>query len=555
MAQLRDLIVNGPARFLGKAIYNHNVLFTKDVTFDCDILPGSSNRNVGSDASPWKNIYVETLNTEGLVTTGGDASTSTATGDIQVAGGIGVARTSFFADKIYNGSTTYYIDGDETSVLYALTLKNALTVDDVTTLKKKLTVSDGGITVTKGGIGVTAGGVTITAGHLTLAAGNNITLAKGNIVSTEGDLTLTKGNLTLSSGNASIVGKVTITNGDAYDGTKYDLKTTGGIWVVANSYFADKIYTGTYNSDATKAYYIDGDSTSRLYALNLVNNLAVGGDTSVTTLTASKKITISGSASGVANTTTVFEITKGSAVMTDGSLTLTKGDITLTKGNQTFAEGNLTLTKGNLTLTAGNLSVTGTSALNGKTTITNGDAYDGTKYDLKVTGGIWVVKNSYFADKIYTGTYNSDATKAYYIEGDSTSRLNNLQLAGTLNVAGTTTLKATTTTTLSATNISCTTLTSTGQITAGNKLVVSAGGAVISAGGLTVTGASTFNNGVSITTGDDYSYNGTTRSADLQVAGGVSIRKKLNVGTNLMIADKAVMSYDSSDECLYFSFA
>lgn len=554
MAQLRDLIVNGPARFLGKAIYNHNVLFTKDVTFDCDILPGSSNRNVGSDASPWKNIYVETLNTEGLVTTGGDASTSATTGDIQVAGGIGVAKTSFFTDRIYNGTTAYYIDGDGTSILYALALKNALTVDDVTTLKKKLTVSSGGITVTAGGIGVTAGGIAITAGHLTLASGNNVTLTKGNINVTEGNLTLTKGNLSVT-GTSDLNGKVTITNGDAYNGTKYDLKVTGGIWVVANSYFADKIYTGTYNSDASKAYYIDGDSTSRLYALNLVNNLTVGGDTSVTTLTASKKITISGSASGVTNTTTVFEITKGNTVMTDGSLTLTKGNITLTKGNQTLTEGNLTLTKGDLTLSAGNLSVTGTSALNGKTTITNGDAYDGTKYDLKVTGGIWVVKNSYFADKIYTGTYNSDATKAYYIEGDSTSRLNNLQLAGTLNVAGTTTLKATTTTTLSATNISCTTLTSTGQITAGNKLVVSAGGAVISAGGLTVTGASTFNNSVSITTGDDYSYNGTTRSADLQVAGGVSVRKKLNVGTNLMIADKAVMSYDSSDECLYFSFA
>ena len=396
MAQLRDLIVNGPSRFLGKAIYNHNVLFTKDVTFDCDILPGSSNRNVGSDASPWKRVYAETLSTEGLVTTGGDASTSTTTGDIQVAGGIGVAKTSFFADKIYNGTTTYYIDGDGTSVLYALTLKNALTVDDVTTLKKKLTVSSGGITVTAGGIGVTAGGIAITAGHLALASGNNITLAKGNITSTEGNLTLTKGNITLSAGNADISGKVTITNGDAYDGTKYDLKTTGGIWVV---------------------------------------------------------------------------------------------------------------------------------------------------------------KNSYFADRIYTGTYNSDATKAYYIEGDSTSRLNNLQLAGTLSVAGATTLKATTTTTLSATDISCATLTSTGQITAGNKLVVTTGGATVSAGGLNVTGASTFNNGVSITSGDDYSYNGTTRSADLQVAGGVSVRKKLNVGTNLMIADKAVMSYDSSDECLYFSFA
>ncbi len=554
MAQLRDLIVNGPARFLGKAIYNHNVLFTKDVTFDCDILPGSSNRNVGSDASPWKKIYAETLSTEGLVTTGGDASTSTTTGDIQVAGGIGVARTSFFADKIYTGTTDYYIDGDATSILYALTLKNALTVDDVTTLKKKLTVSSGGITVTAGGIGVTAGGVAITAGHLALASGNNLTLTKGNITVTEGNLTLTKGNLSVT-GTSALNGRVTITNGDAYNGTNYDLKVTGGIWVVNNSFFAGRIYSGVYNATDTSAYYIDGDSTSRLYALNLANNLTVGGSTSVTTLTASKKITISGSASEVANTTTVFEITKGSAVMTDGSLTLTKGDITLTKGNQTLAEGNLTLTKGNLTLTAGNLSVTGTSALNGKTTITNGDAYDGTKYDLKVTGGIWVVKNSYFADKIYTGTYNSDATKAYYIEGDSTSRLNNLQLAGTLSVAGTTTLKATTTTTLSATNISCTTLTSTGQITAGNKLVVSAGGAVVSAGGLTVTGASTFNNGVSITTGDDYSYNGTTRSADLQVAGGVSVRKKLNVGTNLMIADKAVMSYDSSDECLYFSFA
>ena len=546
MAQLRDLIVNGPARFLGKAIYNHNVLFTKDVTFDCDILPGSSNRNVGSDASPWKNIYVETLNTEGLVTTGGDASTSATTGDIQVAGGIGVAKTSFFTDKIYNGSTTYYIDGDGTSVLYALTLKNALTVEGVTTLKKKLTVSDEGITVTKGGIVVTAGGIAITAGHLALAAGNDLTLTKGNITVTEGNLTLTKGNLSVT-GTSALNGRVTITNGDAYNGTNYDLKVTGGIWVVNNSFFAGRIYSGVYNATDTSAYYIDGDSTSRLYALNLANNLSVSGSTSIVDLTASGKITASGAKSGTTRSTTVLELTKGSQVLTDGDLTLSKGNITISKSGDTG--GNLSV--GNNASVTGTLTVTGKSTLEDDTTIkgtlkvTGASASTSTSTgDLQVSGGIGVAKTSFFADKIYNGS------TTYYIDGDSTSVLYKLQLKNNLEVAGSSTLKA-----VSATNISCTTLTSTGQITAGNKLVVSAGGATVSAGGLTVTGASTFNNGVSITSGDDYSYNGTTRSADLQVAGGVSIRKKLNVGTNLMIADKAVMSYDSSDECLYFSFA
>ena len=133
-----------------------------------------------------------------ITTANGEASNSTSTGDIQVEGGIGVKKTSFFADKIYSGSTSYYIDGDATSVLNILTTNGqinagshiipdannannlgsssyrwkdiysgTLNTSGGVTVGNKLTVTAGGATITAGGLTVTAGGMTVNAGTST----------------------------------------------------------------------------------------------------------------------------------------------------------------------------------------------------------------------------------------------------------------------------------------------------------------------------------------------------------------------------------------------------
>ena len=173
---------------------------TLDITVGRHILPDANGaNNLGSSSLYWNNLYVNALNLKTKITTAnGEASNSTSTGDIQVEGGIGVKKTSFFADKIYSGSTSYYIDGDATSVLNILTTNGqinagshiipdannannlgsssyrwkdiysgTLNTSGGVTVGNKLTVTAGGATITAGGLTVTAGGMTVNAGTST----------------------------------------------------------------------------------------------------------------------------------------------------------------------------------------------------------------------------------------------------------------------------------------------------------------------------------------------------------------------------------------------------
>jgi hypothetical protein len=438
MAQLKDLIVTGSTRHLGKTYFENDAIFNGSVTLRDTLilakaqdlsgtganspalivggLPSEAHIEIdGNEIHAKKNattvdslylnndggtVYISGeggLSASKIVTTNADAYTGADKPiDIKVAGGISVAQNSYFAGRIYvstydaTDANAYYILGNGTTRLYALNLKNNLSVAGTTTLSKKLTVSDGGITVTKGGIGitagglsVTAGGISITAGSLSLAASNNITLANGNITLTKGNVTLSAGNLSVT-GESTLKGKVKINNGDASTSTATgDLQVSGGIGIAKASFFADKIYTGTYNSDASKAYYIMGNSTSRLYALTLANNLTVGGTTSLQALSATNI--------SCTTLTSTGKITAGNA-------------LEVSKGNLTVATGNATITQGSLTVGGKSYLGDGTASAATASSSTASGA-------VQVTGGIYVTKDSYFGANVASTSMATGSVK------------------------------------------------------------------------------------------------------------------------------------------------
>lgn len=113
MAQLRELIVSGPSRFVGASTFNDDVVLNKGATSYADIIPGeTSTHSLGNSTYRWNNLYITNINiSDTLTTTKNEASTAANIGDIRVAGGIGVAKNSFFGANIYLGSTTYYVNG------------------------------------------------------------------------------------------------------------------------------------------------------------------------------------------------------------------------------------------------------------------------------------------------------------------------------------------------------------------------------------------------------------------------------------------------------------
>lgn len=128
MAQLRDLIVNGPSRFLGVSTYNEDVLLNKGaITYDV-IIPGETlTYNLGTADNAWLNIYGANLRAStAVIVTGSAEATAASSGAIQVTGGIYVAKKSLFGSDIYLGSTSYYLNGT-TSKLNGLTTASTIT--------------------------------------------------------------------------------------------------------------------------------------------------------------------------------------------------------------------------------------------------------------------------------------------------------------------------------------------------------------------------------------------------------------------------------------------
>ena len=84
MAQLRDLIVNGPSRFLGVSTYNEDVILNKGATAYAAIIPGETlTYNLGTADNSWLNIYGATLRAStAVIVTGAAEAAATNTGAV-----------------------------------------------------------------------------------------------------------------------------------------------------------------------------------------------------------------------------------------------------------------------------------------------------------------------------------------------------------------------------------------------------------------------------------------------------------------------------------------
>lgn len=144
MAQLKDLIVAGSARLLGKTYFEDTV--TINDTLEVDAIKADSviTPSLNSDGTSVIIGGNLSLTTAGKYVTIGDgnASYSTSTGVLRVNGGIGVSKASYFdAALIANG---------------ALTGNSTLTITGATTLKSTLAVTGaitGSSTITTSGAG------------------------------------------------------------------------------------------------------------------------------------------------------------------------------------------------------------------------------------------------------------------------------------------------------------------------------------------------------------------------------------------------------------------
>ena len=78
MAQLRELIVNGPSRFLGVSTHNEDVVLNKGAISYSHIIPGDTLAyNLGTADNAWLNIYAATFRAStSVIVTGAAAATA-----------------------------------------------------------------------------------------------------------------------------------------------------------------------------------------------------------------------------------------------------------------------------------------------------------------------------------------------------------------------------------------------------------------------------------------------------------------------------------------------
>lgn len=206
------LNVNSTSTFNGKITANAGINIT---TTGLDVDAGGINIDAGGltirggaiNASDGNAIH--TIAGKVQITQGDAASSTTATGALQVTGGIRVSNASYFASSIEidgalnvdNTATMRKIipetkniydlgeSGNRWNYLYA----QYLNVSSTSTLTGAVTAGNG-ITITAGGLAVTAGGLTVTAGDTVISNGklqvNNtetINEIKGSLIVGNGD--------------------------------------------------------------------------------------------------------------------------------------------------------------------------------------------------------------------------------------------------------------------------------------------------------------------------------------------------------------------------------
>jgi hypothetical protein len=255
MAQLRDLIINGPSRFLGVANFNENANFNKDINLYGNLLPLTSNSTLGSSTAAFAALYVGNVLAKKIaISDQEDASTADTnegkkTGALTVAGGINVQGKSFIKDTLYSGTGDYYIKGNDKSKLKDLELSGELTIGGNLSAKT--------LTITS----------TTGEAHIKFSRGNG-----NNYIIAPGSMAFIPGNAELKEVNAAmIIGKNTQTSND------YVLSRTGASLGTSSYYWGDA-YVGTVYSQnvipkASQTYSLGGEENS--WGNTYTNNLYI----------------------------------------------------------------------------------------------------------------------------------------------------------------------------------------------------------------------------------------------------------------------------------------
>lgn len=438
-------------------------------------------------------------------------SLNLASGGITNAGPIAGATTINASGAITAATSSNTINGliinsGALSGISTINATGAITAATSSNTINNLVINSGalssvtGITFTSGGLNLSSGGIT-NAGNIGGVAG--LTLASGNLALGGGNITGLGTNLTASAGlTVATSGSGDLTFDSASNVIILEAGETtlrrvaaGNYTIELNSASASALLLNNTGAGAASLVLTDGDlSTGSTPTIRLTN---AGALTNITGLTltsgsinaGSGGITNAGSIGGVAGLT-----------FTSGSLNLASGGITNTgsiAGATTInASGAITAatssnTINNLVINSGALSnVAGITFTSGSLNlasggITNGGAFSGIT-TLGLSGAI-------------TGATSTNTINGLIINVGSVSGITGYtQTSGNFSISGSGTF---------GTGTGAISLNGATSVTGTNTLTVGTGLASLG-GALTTTGLATFNDGLTMQTGDTFTFNG-----------------------------------------------
>ena len=263
MAQLRDLLVAGPSRFLGPVNFNDIITFLNNVVIDGN-LSVKGNLTMG-DASSDTHILNGKLGLAGNANTYYiDGSANAVFNALTAKGNIVLGATSTntvtikgattYNANIYFNGTTYYIDTSGHASL------NNLTAAGTSNLKGSVTIGDNTSDVHKVNGNLTHNGIVYFANGTTYYINNSGTAVLNALT--------TKGNTTIG------------------DNTSDVHKINGNTTFNGNLYLAN----GT-------TYYIDSSANAVFNALTAKGNVTFGSTSTTTTATLNSKVILNKSES------------------------------------------------------------------------------------------------------------------------------------------------------------------------------------------------------------------------------------------------------------------
>ena len=422
-----SLVVGGSFKVYGQfdvdgaVSYSGNTIFKGNVSIDND------------GVTPFKfNVASSTgrLDTIGqIVTTNATDSTSTTTGAVIVTGGVGIGaqlrvggNATITGNLVANGSTTI---GDAAA--------DALTVNATSTFNAPVTVSSSQATSLGGTLTVTD----LTTLNKGLTLQGSTTAANEFFRITDGAGTpVTKFLVDSATGNTTIAGSVSVTGATTLSSTLSvtdDVTLNKNVTIVGSNTAATELFK-IQNASAVDKFTVDSSS----------GNTTIAGTATITSAT---QINSTLGVTGVTSITNATGQTLTGAYSADGAVRVTGGAAI---GQNLAVSGNMRVF-GDSTI-SGATTQTGNAAFIGRVSISNTDdvtSFADPEVSLSTTGGFRATRNAYIGGDFYIWD-NTNSRVAFGVTNSTgaVSTHGNLTVGGNLIVNGTTTTVNSTTITV-----------------------------------------------------------------------------------------------------------